>query len=194
MTETRNIYIRKLQDASITIHQAFRLLLKPHVTGNQQIAAMIRTGLKAIRADEAARMKWIRVLETRHPHLGSICVLLWNLNADELRTVRRHKQEEIDFWRVLFEHMIRVCFIHPEIFMSKLTPLGDAIQIIRSSWVDFVALYTVLDIESQLTEETLKTRDNESLLTVNQGLQVEESKFQQPSPHHNLLSEIEQEH
>jgi len=170
-TVVRDIYFRKLQDSSITIHQAFRLLLKPHVKGSGNALVLVRTGLKIVRNDLESKQKWTRVLETRHPHLTHYCAELWRQNAKELETVRLYKQEQINFWDVLFDHMIRVCFIHPQMFLTNVTPLGQAIQIIRNAWVDFVAVYTVTDLESQLTAESLTTRDNESLLTVNQALE-----------------------
>lgn len=118
---------------------------------------------------------WINKIHQVHPNLERICRLIWKLRIDYIfqdpitrhLVSPQHRQDAIDFWSKLFDHMIRECFLIPNLFVDRIIPLRKAIQHFEECWISFLDTYQVLNVYGDpvsgriLTEQAITQLNNQ---------------------------------
>ena len=149
----------KLKGSSLFLHQALKALLKQHeskikIEKNEGKEESMRKIIAAVRQNEDAFITWNIATKQKYPYLeelcNSACLLNYRIMTSDyaLRSSKPTTQEIQNFWRSLFEHFLKLSFIHPQFFINDSYTLGRSVDIIKDSWEDFIAMHVILDFET----------------------------------------------
>ena len=112
--------------------------------------------VSSLRQNEEAYEIWYTALQYKYPFLD-IGFHNAQLLLASLITKRSNNRARLtNFWRLLFEHMLKIFFIHPRALANDQN-ISDAIFLIEEGWNNFLAVHVKLDFEtSELTSKKLQ--------------------------------------
>lgn len=170
-----DLILAKIQSTRLFIHQSIMKLLAsntPPPTSKSGLdgsdVEQIRQVLAAARRDVGTFETWSSITKQKYPDLEELCttacVLNYQISFDEFDNTERCMGEQaiLGFWRALFDHFLKLSFIHPQFFIPGGHTLGRSIDIIKESWHEFIAINVQLKFDRpKLTKEYLDRLSNE---------------------------------
>lgn len=191
-----NTVVCKLQASSLKLHQSLKTLFKSRYLGGLVDEDIVRRWLIEVRADPVAFLTWQLMAYRQCTYLEETahvaCLLHYRLltaSDSSLDPTTDVVQAFPNFWRQLFDHLLELAFIHPQLFMEHHEGfLGRAIELVRNSWHDFVVLHVKCSFEQSCWTE-VNVRQYEQQHQQHQQQQPPSTQLGVPrletqSPHH----------
>jgi hypothetical protein len=156
------ITMTKIRSTSLFIHQVIQGLLKQkeaETLHDMKTSDKYRQLIGQLKTDKIIFGTFREAMKQKFPFFENLIMLAISLHRKKSSLIQI-------FWTEFFHYILKICFIHPNLFISGDTvdkyPLYKSIEIISCALDEFVMLNVRLSVEmSSLTSEDLQTHNRE---------------------------------